>query len=270
MTENREPARLEIGRADGPGPGADAEAPAAQGVRAERPILEGRDVTRVYIEDDGSELTILDGVEIAIAAAEAVAIVGASGAGKSTLLHLLGCLDRPTSGEILLDGRPVTSMSDVDLASMRNRRIGFVFQFHHLLREFSAVENVMMPMLIGGFDPREARGRAVDLLEQVGLGRRLTHKPTQLSGGEQQRVAVARALANRPAVVIADEPSGNLDTHTSEQLHDLLFHVRDVHGVALVVATHNRELADRADRILMLKESRLQSFYPAQVNDVVR
>jgi len=192
-----------------------------------------------------------------------VAIVGASGAGKSTLLHLLGCLDRPTSGEIVLDGRPLSSLNETELAAMRNRRIGFVFQFHHLLREFTAIENVMMPMLIAGTEAGAARDRSIGLLGQVGLQHRLTHKPTQLSGGEQQRVAVARALANQPAVVIADEPSGNLDTHTSEQLHDLLFRMRDTHGVALVVATHNRELADRADRILLLKESRLQSFYPA-------
>jgi lipoprotein-releasing system ATP-binding protein len=232
--------------------------------RAERPILEGRELSRVYTEEDGSELTILQGVGITVAGAEAVAIIGASGAGKSTLLHLLGCLDRPSSGDILLDGRKVSTLDDVELAHVRNRRIGFVFQFHHLLREFSAIENVMMPMLIADVDAKEARRRAADLLGEVGLERRLSHKPSQLSGGEQQRVAVARALANRPAVVIADEPSGNLDTHTSEALHDLLFRMRETHGVALVVATHNRELADRADRILLVKDARLQSFYPAQ------
>jgi len=231
--------------------------------RSERPILEGRELSRVYMEEDGSELTILDGVEIAVSRAEAVAIIGASGAGKSTLLHLLGCLDRPSAGDVFLDGRRVSVLPDIELASLRNRRIGFVFQFHHLLREFSAIENVMMPLLIAGTDPGEARRRAADLLGDVGLERRMTHKPTQLSGGEQQRVAVARALANRPAVVIADEPSGNLDTHTSEQLHDLLFRMRESHDVALVVATHNRELADRADRILLVKDTRLQSFYPA-------
>jgi lipoprotein-releasing system ATP-binding protein len=231
--------------------------------RAERPILEGRELGRIYMEEDGSELTILQGVEIAVARAEAVAIIGASGAGKSTLLHLLGCLDRPSAGDVILDGRKVSTLDDVELASVRNRRIGFVFQFHHLLREFTAVENVMMPMLIGAVEPAEAKERAAGLLGEVGLQHRLTHKPTQLSGGEQQRVAVARALANRPAVVIADEPSGNLDTHTSEQLHDLLFRMRDMHGVALVVATHNRELADRADRILLVTDARLQSFYPS-------
>ncbi len=228
-----------------------------------RTILEGHDLRRVYIEEDGSELVVLDGVDIAVSRGEAVAVIGASGAGKSTMLHILGCLDRPTTGEVRLASRPVSGLADPELAAIRNRQIGFVFQFHHLLREFTAVENVMMPMLIGGLAPGAARERARDLLEQVGLGSRLSHKPGELSGGEQQRVAVARALANRPAVLIADEPSGNLDTHTSEQLHDLLFRMRDEHDVALVVATHNRELADRADRILLLKEARLQSFYPA-------
>jgi lipoprotein-releasing system ATP-binding protein len=228
-----------------------------------RPILEGRALRRVYIEEDGSELTILDGVEIAVNPGEVVAIVGASGAGKSTLLHLLGCLDRPTAGEVVLDGRAVSALPDADLAVLRNRRIGFVFQFHHLVREFTAIENVMMPMWIAGRGERDALAQAGQLLEQVGLGQRLRHKPSQLSGGEQQRVAVARALANTPGVVIADEPSGNLDTHTAEQLHDLLFRLRTAHGVALVLATHNRELADRADRILQVRDARLESFYPS-------
>jgi lipoprotein-releasing system ATP-binding protein len=228
-----------------------------------RPILEGHEIRKVYIEDDGSELTILDGVEIGVARGEAVAIIGASGAGKSTLLHMLGLLDRPTSGDVIIEGVNVAVLSEVELAALRNRRIGFVFQFHHLLREFTALENVMMPLLIAGTEPRVAAARADELLAQVGLGARSTHKPNQLSGGEQQRVAVARALANRPAVVIADEPSGNLDTHTSEQLHELFFRLRDDHDVALVLATHNRELADRADRVLLVKEARLQSFYPA-------
>lgn len=237
------------------------DAAAATPLAPVAPILEGRALRKVYIEEDGSELTVLDGVEIGVARAEAVAIIGASGAGKSTLLHLLGCLDRPTAGEVWLGGQSVATLTEPALAAVRNARIGFVFQFHHLLREFTAVENVMMPLLIGGRDLREARARARDLLEQVGLGGRLSHKPGELSGGEQQRVAVARALANRPDVVIADEPSGNLDTHTSEQLHELFFRLRDEHGVALLLATHNRELADRADRILLLKEGRLGSFH---------
>jgi lipoprotein-releasing system ATP-binding protein len=230
---------------------------------AVRSILEARGIRKTYTQEDGSELPILEGVEIAIAPGEAVAIVGASGSGKSTLLHLLGGLDRPTRGEIILGGRNLAELGDVELAEMRNARVGFVFQFHHLLREFTAVENVMMPMMVGERSNRDARSRAESLLSEVGLSQRLTHKPWQLSGGEQQRVAVARALANSPSVVIADEPSGNLDTHTAEQLHELFFRLRSEHGIALVLATHNRELADRADRVLQLKEGQLRSFYPA-------
>lgn len=233
-------------------------------LRIPRPaILEGRALRKVYLQEDGSELTILEGVEIAVAPGEAVAIVGASGAGKSTLLHLLGGLDRPTSGSVLLEGCDLATLDDHALARVRNQRIGFVFQFHHLLREFTAIENVMMPMLIAGTAEADAQQRARDLLDDVGLGGRLNHKPSQLSGGEQQRVAVARALANRPAIILADEPSGNLDTHTGEQLHDLFFRLRAEHGVALILATHNRELADRSDRILTVKEGQLRSFYPA-------
>ncbi len=229
---------------------------------AASPILEARGLRKVYLGGDGNELTVLAGVEINVAPGEAVAIVGASGAGKSTLLHLLGGMDRPTSGEILLDGRPLSLLTDRELASIRNERIGFVFQFHHLLREFTAMENVMMPLLIAGEGRRKAEDRARELLDAVGLGKRLTHTPRELSGGEQQRVAVARALANRPVVVLADEPSGNLDTNTSKQLHDLFFRIRAEQGVALVVATHNRELADRADRLLQMEEGRLRGFYP--------
>ncbi len=225
--------------------------------------LIGHALYRIYRQEDGSELRILEGVEIAVAPGEAVAIVGASGSGKSTLLHLLGGLDRPTSGEVILAGRSLSGLSDRELAEIRNQRIGFVFQFHHLLREFTALENVMMPLRIGGHPTGEAEARAHTLLSEVGLAQRITHKPSQLSGGEQQRVAVARALACSPSLVIADEPSGNLDTHTAEQLHDLFFRLRNEHGIALVLATHNRELADRADRIMQLKEGQLKSFYPA-------
>jgi lipoprotein-releasing system ATP-binding protein len=221
------------------------------------PILEARALAKVYREQDGSELTILDGVEIAVHSGEAVAIIGASGAGKSTLLHLLGGLDRPTRGEVRLDGRNVAGLAESELAAERNRRLGFVFQFHHLLREFTALENVMMPMLIAGVAKGEASRRASELLGEVGLSARTAHKPGELSGGEQQRVAVARALANRPGVVLADEPSGNLDMHTGAALHDLFFRLRDEHGVALVVATHNRELAERTDRILEVRDGRL-------------
>ena len=222
-------------------------------------VLEGRNLRKVYHEEDGSELTILDGVEIEVRPGEAIAVIGASGAGKSTLLHLLGCLDRPTSGDVLLGGQPVRELSARQLAAVRNARIGFVFQFHHLLREFTALENVMMPMLIGGLARRQARDRAAALLGEVGLAGRLTHKASELSGGEQQRTAVARALANQPDVLIADEPSGNLDTHTSAALHELFFRLRAEHGVALVLATHNHELAARTDRILEVRDAQLMS-----------
>jgi lipoprotein-releasing system ATP-binding protein len=221
-------------------------------------VLEGRALHKNYFQEDSSELRILEGVEISVAPGEAVAIIGASGAGKSTLLHLLGGLDRPTSGSVLLEGRNLATLSEKELALVRNERIGFVFQFHHLLRDFTALENVMMPLLIRGASRADATERGRRLLEDVGLSARTTHKSSQLSGGEQQRVAVARALANNPAVVIADEPSGNLDTHTGEQLHDLFFTLRQTHGMAMVIATHNRDLAERADRVLHMKEGQLR------------
>ncbi|HET9439969.1 MAG TPA: ABC transporter ATP-binding protein [Longimicrobiales bacterium] len=235
-------------------------------------VLEGRNLRKTYFQEDGSELRILEGVEIAVAAGEAVAIVGASGAGKSTLLHLLGGLDRPTAGDVLLAGRNLATLSERELALVRNERIGFVFQFHHLLRDFTALENVMMPLLIRGVAQPMATERARRLLTDVGLGERLTHKSSQLSGGEQQRVAVARALANQPVVVIADEPSGNLDTHTGEQLHELFFRLRTDHGVAMIIATHNRDLAERADRVLHMKEGQLrmdEPLFPAAGDDAV-
>jgi lipoprotein-releasing system ATP-binding protein len=221
-------------------------------------VLEARGLRKLYYQEDGSELRILEGVDFAVSRGEAVAIVGASGAGKSTLLHLLGGLDRPTSGEVLLNGANLAQLSERDLATVRNEGIGFVFQFHHLLRDFTALENVMMPILIRGVGRMQAAERARKLLGDVGLSHRVTHKSSQLSGGEQQRVAVARALANQPLVVIADEPSGNLDTHTGEQLHELFFKLRTEHGVAMVIATHNRDLAERADRVLHMKEGQLR------------
>jgi lipoprotein-releasing system ATP-binding protein len=227
-------------------------------------VLIGQGLRKLYRGGDGSELVVLDGVGVEVHAGEVVAVVGASGAGKSTLLHLLGGLDRPTSGTVTLAGDRLDRLSDDDLAAARNAKLGFVFQFHHLLREFNALENVMMPQLIAGRTRRDAEARARELLEQVGLAERTTHRPWQLSGGEQQRVAVARALANRPLVLLADEPSGNLDTHTSEKLHDLFFRLRTEHGVAMMIATHNRELADRADRVLRLREGRLEDLYTTQ------
>jgi len=224
---------------------------------APAPPLEARDLEKRFVMGDGSELHILKGVGLRVEAGEAVSIVGASGAGKSTLLHILGALDRPTDGEVLLGGRPVAGLDDEALAAARNRHVGFVFQFHHLLREFTALENVMMPALVAGDELRKARDRARDLLEAVGVSDREDHKPRQLSGGEQQRVAVARALVNQPLVLLADEPSGNLDNETSERLHDLLFRLREQRGLSMVVVTHNRELAERADRTLLLAGGRL-------------
>jgi lipoprotein-releasing system ATP-binding protein len=209
-------------------------------------------------EHGGRTLSVLHNVNVLLEPGEMVAIVGASGVGKSTLLHVLGTLDLPTSGSIRFNDEEITRMSPTRLADFRNREIGFVFQFHHLLPEFTALENVMMPGLLMGRTFAEARERARGLLAEVGLEHRETHKPRQLSGGEQQRVAVARALMNEPLVLLADEPSGNLDTATSSRLHDLLFGLRARRQVSLIVVTHNTDLAARADRILVLDEGRLE------------
>jgi len=222
------------------------------------PPLEARELSMTYMGGDGTPIEVLKGVSLSLAKGEAVAITGASGAGKSTLLHLLGALDRPTAGAVLVGGRDVSRLEEDELAAVRNRHVGFVFQFHHLLREFTALENVMMPALLAGLGFEEARGKARGLLGEVGLGQREAHKPRQLSGGEQQRVAVARALVNEPLVLLADEPSGNLDTQTGERLHDVLFGLRASRELSLVLVTHNADLAGRADRILRLQEGRLQ------------
>jgi lipoprotein-releasing system ATP-binding protein len=220
-------------------------------------ILEGHGIFKSYRGGDGSTLSILDGVDLTINRGEFVAVVGESGAGKSTLLHVIGLLDRPTRGFVVVDGEPVHGRSDEEIAAIRNRKIGFVFQFHHLLREFSALENVMMPLRIGGTPVRTARSRAEELLARVGLSGRMNHRPTELSGGEQQRTAVARALATDPAIVLADEPSGNLDHRNSELLHELFVQLARDLETALVVVTHNRSLAMRADRTLLLEDGRL-------------
>jgi lipoprotein-releasing system ATP-binding protein len=221
-------------------------------------VIEAHDLAKSYRGGDGGLINVLDGVELAVRRGEMVAIVGASGAGKSTLLHLLGALDRPTRGSVFLDGEPLHGRPDDALAAIRNRKIGFVFQFHHLLREFSALENVMMPLRIAGIDLRQARSRAEELLARVGLSGRMTHRPAELSGGEQQRTAVARALAIDPAVLLADEPSGNLDHANSERLHDLFAQLASDLEIAMVVVTHNRSLASRADRALLLEDGRLR------------
>jgi lipoprotein-releasing system ATP-binding protein len=222
------------------------------------PAVEARGLVKSYTAGDGSELRILRGVDLRVGSGEVVAIIGASGVGKSTLLHLLGALDRSTEGDVLLGGQSLSTMSPAELAAIRNRHVGFVFQFHHLLREFSALENVALPSRIGGRSQDESVRRAHRLLDAVGLSGRKDHLPTQLSGGEQQRVAVARALANDPLALLADEPSGNLDGPTSRDLHDLLFELRREEGTSMVLVTHNQELAGRCDRVLLLKDGTLQ------------
>lgn len=216
-------------------------------------VLEARGLRKTYVGGDGSPIEVLAGVELSVSRGEFVAIMGASGSGKSTLLQLLGALDRPTGGEVSLGGQAYSALAPDALAALRNRRIGFVFQFHHLLREFNARENVMMPMLIAGAGDVEAGARADALLEAVGLTARRSHLPAQLSGGEQQRAAVARALANSPDVVLADEPSGNLDHAHSENLHAIFAGLARDFATALVVVTHNRQLAGRADRQLEMQ-----------------
>ena len=223
------------------------------------PPLVARELRRSYPGVSGPELHILRGVDLSVEWGEAVAIVGASGSGKSTLLHLLGALDRASGGSVHVGGADIATLSEEEAAELRNRRIGFVFQFHHLLRDFTALENVMMPALIRGDGTAVARTRATKLLDQVGLGGRLSHKPRKLSGGEQQRVAVARALVNDPVMVLADEPTGDLDTATSEDVQDILFEMKERHGVALVVVTHNRELAGKAEKVLRLREGVLEN-----------
>ncbi len=221
------------------------------------PILEAHGVRKVFTGGDGGEIRVLDGVDLQVARGEMVAVVGASGAGKSTLLQVLGALERCTGGEVVLDGQAVSTVPDEALAGLRNRSVGFVFQFHHLLREFTALENVMMPLRIAGESSGKARARAQALLARVGLSARMHHRPGELSGGEQQRTAVARALAASPPLVLADEPSGNLDHANAELLHDLFAALAAEMGVALVVVTHNRSLALRAQRILLLEDGRL-------------
>jgi lipoprotein-releasing system ATP-binding protein len=220
-------------------------------------VLEAHDVYKTYIGGDGNVLHVLNGVDLSVQRGEMVAIVGASGAGKSTLMHVLGALDKPTRGYVVIGGEPVHGRDETELGKLRNKTVGFVFQFHHLLREFSALENVMMPLRIAGRSEADARSRAAELLARVGLSPRMSHRPSQLSGGEQQRTAVARALAMDPQILLADEPSGNLDQSNAEMLHDLLLEVVNDLEIGMVVVTHNRSLAGRANRVLLLEGGKL-------------
>lgn len=217
-------------------------------------VLVAHGIVKTYRGGDGGLVHVLNGVNLEVARGEMIAVVGASGAGKSTLLHVVGALERPNKGEVWVDGQVLAGRSDDDLAALRNRKVGFVFQFHHLLREFSALENVAMPMRIAGVEERKARSRAAELLAQVGLSGRISHRPYELSGGEQQRTAVARALAMDPVLLLADEPSGNLDHANAEMLHDLLASLARDLEIGMVVVTHNRSLAGRADRALLLED----------------
>ena len=219
-------------------------------------LLTGENIWKEYPMGKNQTLPVLKGVNIEIRRGEFVVIVGPSGSGKSTLLHLLGGLDRPTDGIIKLEEQTISTQTEEQLALFRNRSLGFIFQFHHLLPEFTALENVCMPALIAEKTMREATPRAQILLEQVGLSDRLHHKPNELSGGEQQRVAVARALMNNPMIVLADEPSGNLDEENGLSLHRLLVHLSEEFGMTFVVATHNFDLTRRANRVLRLSEGK--------------
>ncbi|MGD8726459.1 MAG: ABC transporter ATP-binding protein [Gemmatimonadales bacterium] len=228
-------------------------------------ILRAEHLRKQYRGGDDNPVTVLTDVNLTLGRGESVAVVGASGAGKSTLLHLLGALDAPTGGEVVLDDVAYSTLSDEARDEMRNRRIGFVFQFHHLLREFTAIENVMMPLLIAQLPESHARERATALLEAVDLRERMAHRPAELSGGEQQRCAVARAMVHDPTVLLADEPSGNLDDFHSGQLNDQLFGLVRQTGTSLIVVTHNRALAERADRILRLHNGELEELSHAEV-----
>ena len=220
-------------------------------------VLEAHDIAKSYRGGDGNTLHILNGVNLTVKRGEMVAVVGESGAGKSTLLHVIGALDRPTRGYVMIGGESINDRTDDELAVIRNKKVGFIFQYHHLLREFSALENVMMPMRIAGMAVPQAQARAMELLLRVGLGERVHHRPSELSGGEQQRTAVARALAVDPAVVLADEPTGNLDHRNADRLHEVFAQLARDLEIGLVVVTHNRSLAARADRALLLEDGRL-------------
>ena len=222
----------------------------------EKLLLSTRKLRKAF-QHEGRTIEVLKGVDLDIAPGERIAVVGKSGAGKSTLLHILGALDTPTSGEILFEGLDLLKMSPREMANFRNEHIGFMFQFHHLLAEFTAVENVMMPALIGRMKKTDAEHHARELLEAVGLSERLRHRPSELSGGEQQRVALARALMGKPKLLLADEPTGNLDSQTSEGIHGLFEHMNRTYGTAMLIVTHNQELAQRMPRQMRMADGQL-------------
>ena len=224
---------------------------------ADEPVLvRVVEMTKTFIHGS-RELKVLDGIDLTLKIGEVVSIVGKSGTGKSTLLHCLGTLDLPTSGQILFGDQDIVQLSPPELARFRNRTIGFVFQFHHLLPEFTAVENVMMPAMVGRKPTKVARELAEQILDEVGMSHRLSHRPGELSGGEQQRVAIARALVMRPKLLLADEPTGNLDTRTSEEVHELLNRLNAEHQITMLVVTHNMDLAHRSPRVIRMADGRL-------------
>ncbi len=219
-------------------------------------MIQATDLYKTFLMG-GQSLTVLNGVNLSIARGELIAVIGASGAGKSTLLHILGLLDQPTKGQVTFEGQNLFQLSEQAQAEFRNTRIGFVFQFHHLLPEFTALENACMPALIQRRTREEIEPEAVEILREVGLGARLHHKPGELSGGEQQRVAVARALLQKPDLVLADEPTGNLDTHTGDALFGLMHDLNKTRGTTFVIVTHNDKLSAQADRILHMQDGRI-------------
>ena len=231
----------------------------------ERIVLKAIGISKSFATG-GKKLEVLKGIELEIPKGTLTAITGASGVGKSTLLHILGGLDSPDSGEVQLDSTNIFSLSDTELSDFRNRTLGFVFQFHHLLTEFDALENVMMPQLIAGQDKSKSKGKAYHILEEVGLKERFHHRPWELSGGEQQRLAVARALANDPKLVIADEPTGNLDRRSSQELMDLVMFLKREKDLTFVLATHNLEIARKADYVYEIRDGKAFSKAPEELN----
>ena len=223
---------------------------------SEQALIEIRNLQKRF-STPGGEINVLTQVDARIVGGERIAVVGTSGAGKTTLMHILGGLDQPSDGQVLFAGEDIFALRGMALDAFRNRTVGFVFQFHQLLPEFSALENVMMPLLIGGASRSAAADKAEDLLQEVGLGQRLQHKPGALSGGEQQRVAIARALVQEPQLLLADEPTGNLDSGTSDEIMQLLNRMHRSRGLTMIIVTHNRELAARLDRVLRMEDGRL-------------